>query len=1138
MSSNLFSIKGKEWYFPVNYHILPHLLTWRLHPIKLRMITSFTIPIFGPQSRKKHSKILTYSLYQSCNLDFSLQLTGLSTSSKSHSSSIEDLLIDILISAISFTDNSIDNEEEELKYWSFLLSNVTQFCLSYVTSVEGIIQKLHKKIPFEKSINGRYWFSWLLYHLVMLHISHAGKGHEISASLEILDELFPEVNAPSKCASIDSFRNIAKCGAALCWRAMSKKLIARQAENDWPSTLRMHYSLIGQLITEAKDNAANLGGFKLVLFLMIIEPFHAIQHIDRFIQKHWSDPNTFATYPYVTYRTNGPINSIDINIFALIGPTARLAITRAYVRNVIRVSMASTDRSILLSPGGVENFARVLSFAESEQITMNECAGIMRQCWTNNNLDICSLYCELFAFRLGKINQLQSSRLTLYPELIAFALLTNNGKADFANLQLMTTAHFCALNILSFTRSSEVIMILWHATDAQLETFISSQSHELNKSLVLKIIRSMSILGVGRYSEVGIKCFKFLKQILQKSPHSWPDFILAYMPKYCQDMFANYQVQEVHMGIQEEVNEEFTRLVKISTGIIVLDSEMSRYLDCSIQPDMFLPYIYKVIINGMPLRNSVPVLEKMLGIFNPDDTIGMLSKFVDFLSSELKANSTLNMRDAYFKNSVDALIHMCFTFHILCFDRLIYTLLVRPANEQAIQITLVFVLCILMKCTQLDEARKLLPTITPNFSLNPDWYNTHLNLNQAIHEKPLWEGVKEMCKPRPKDTAIPMFYLNLAFRMIPVIDIFNHRLIELPLISKQLDKISKFAFLYKFHGAPIHYVYTTLFYYFKLLCTQKLDSWRIVKAILSVIFVEYPEECWCYEKNFQEEVHCPQCSELGPVVEQNIENVLSFTIKAITESMYVNIPSQAEMFKSCPSKQSDSLNLPRLLPNVKSKEFHNIQLQALYACAIQVMTISPDCELFWSVIHKSINSSGFTSDYLHQKMNVIGLIYSALPLQYLSPVFKCLENLMKFELGDVSTEEMLKLFNSDGPHFGMKKHVVSKFTVALHAILEHATETAIFEFIRFCEDTLSFLCDNEHRYLYLCQVVLPFLPKMQLCGTEILLAAVNCLFKALVQVDKQIDRLTGDKADFSMLYQIRCTSLRNSLNILLSRKSS
>ena len=66
-----------------------------------------------------------------------------------------------------------------------------------------------------------------------------------------------------------------------------------------------------------------------------------------------------------------------------------------------------------------------------------------------------------------------------------------------------------------------------------------------------------------------------------------------------------------------------------------------------------------------------------------------------------------------------------------------------------------------------------------SFHWQDDWHEKHLNFHQKYPERLFYEGLQLATGLNPQHPYMPIYYGNVCLRLIPVLDILIHRLIEM-----------------------------------------------------------------------------------------------------------------------------------------------------------------------------------------------------------------------------------------------------------------------------------------------------------------------------------------------------------------------
>ncbi|XP_064096367.1 mediator of RNA polymerase II transcription subunit 23-like [Macrobrachium nipponense] len=113
-------------------------------------------------------------------------------------------------------------------------------------------------------------------------------------------------------------------------------------------------------------------------------------------------------------------------------------------------------------------------------------------------------------------------------------------------------------------------------------------------------------------------------------------------------------------------------------------------------------------------------------------------------------------------------------------------------------------------------------------------YEKHMAFHRKYPEKFSPESIlAEQGTLTAQYQTLPIYFSNVCLRFLPVLDIINHRFLELAQVHKNLETIlERLGVLYKFHDRPITYLYNTFHYYESKLRERPNLKRRLVVAVI------------------------------------------------------------------------------------------------------------------------------------------------------------------------------------------------------------------------------------------------------------------------------------------------------------------
>lgn len=128
----------------------------------------------------------------------------------------------------------------------------------------------------------------------------------------------------------------------------------------------------------------------------------------------------------------------------------------------------------------------------------------------------------------------------------------------------------------------------------------------------------------------------------------------------------------------------------------------------------------------------------------------------------------------------------------------------RPNDNSEAQVCFYVIQSLLLKPQFRNRLHEFISENSPEY-----WKQNNLDKNLQFHQNYPEKFV-------PDELTIPVCFGNVCLRVLPVLDVVIHRLIEFSTnqTMKALENIlDNVGCLYKYHERPITYLYNTLYYY-------------------------------------------------------------------------------------------------------------------------------------------------------------------------------------------------------------------------------------------------------------------------------------------------------------------------------------
>ncbi|KAH3697073.1 hypothetical protein DPMN_084558 [Dreissena polymorpha] len=421
---------------------------------------------------------------------------------------------------------------------------------------------------------------------------------------------------------------------------------------------------------------------------------------------------------------------------------------------------------------------------------------------------------EMFSYRLHHIQPHYRVQLLGHLHTVSNMPITNQN-------QLHLCVESTALRLITGLGSAEVQPQLSRIfSEPRATGFLSQDSEELNRVLVLTLARAMHVTGSEAFSTQW--CKDILTTIMQSTPHTWPSHTTACFPSSLSEFFKTATVaREDKSALKRSVDTEYKKWRTMAN-----ENDIIAHFSMQGTPPLFLCIIWKSLIDD---NRILPIAYRVLEKIGPRVLSAHLRTFCDFIVYEFCLAGNQN----YFTRYIEALNDMVWKCNILTIDRLVLCLSLRSLENNEARLAFYIIYQILVRSTDFkNRVTDFLRDNTPDHWLQSNWHEKHMNFHKAYPEKFFYEGIQDLNSPI-QHQYLPVYFGNICLRFIPVLDILIHRLVEMVAVQKFLESIlDNIGGLYKFHDRPITYLYNTLHYYDSKLAGRAPLKRRLVNTIV------------------------------------------------------------------------------------------------------------------------------------------------------------------------------------------------------------------------------------------------------------------------------------------------------------------
>ena len=775
---------------------------------------------------------------------------------------------------------------------------------------------------------------------------------------------------------------------------------------------------------------------------------------------------------------SAPTQPLSMNLLDSLTVHAKMSLIHSIVSRVIRLAKSKTTAA--LAPALVETYSRLLVYMEIESLGIKGfISQLLPTVFTSQAWGILHTLLEMFSYRLHHIQPHYRVQLLGHLHTLSTIPMTNQN-------QLHLCVESTALRLITGLGSAEVQPQLSRIFSEPKTGFLSQDSEELNRVLVLTLARAMHVTGSESFSSNW--CKDILTTIIQSTPHSWPSHTTACFPACLTEFFHENPIpREEKSNLKRNVETEYKKWRSMAN-----ENDIIAHFSMQGTPPLFLCIIWKNLIDD---NRIPPTAYKVLERIGPRALSAHLRTFCDFLVNEFCVAGTQN----YFPKYIEAINDMIWKCNILTIDRLVLCLALRNLENNAAQIAFYIIFQTMVRSS--DFKNRVVDFLTNNSAdhwLQCNWHEKHMSFHKTYPEKFFYEGIQDLNNPI-QHQYLPVYFGNVCLRFIPVLDILIHRLMEMTSVQKFLESIlDHLGGLYKFHDRPITYLYNTLHYYDSKLAGRPSLKRKLVGAIVRAN-QDSPMGKWFLTEEYQKYLSAaPDTINWSPEQDYFIK-----VVERLVETIEGRSP-----YPSC---------------DWRFNEFPNPAAHALHVICVELMALPKAGQAVGTALLDVILKSNIqlNREKLMGWMNAVGLIITALPESYWTVLNDKIIEMMKSPV-------LMNLGKSFYQTFDFiacqNMHVESScsYMVALtHAVWHHAGIGQLSMLPQFIKDRVKEIVKTEEQYLLLLFLVGPFLSRFHIERTRCLMDLTVELYEILANVDKVCEHLHHMDSITDFLYHIK-----------------
>lgn len=775
-----------------------------------------------------------------------------------------------------------------------------------------------------------------------------------------------------------------------------------------------------------------------------------------------------------------PTQPLSMNLLDSLTVHAKMSLIHSIVSRVIRHAKTSKT-SQALAPALVETYSRLLVYMEIESLGIKGfISQLLPTVFTSQAWGILHTLLEMFSYRLHHIQPHYRVQLLGHLHTLSTMPMTNQN-------QLHLCVESTALRLITGLGSAEVQPQLSRIfNEPKNPGFLSQDSEELNRVLVLTLARAMHVTGSESFSTNW--CKEILGAIIQSTPHSWPADTSSCFPESLQEFFKTASIpREDKNALKRNVETEYKKWRSMAD-----ENDIIAHFSMQGTPALFLCIIWK---NLQEDGRIPPIAYRVLERIGPRALSAHLRKFCDFLVYEF----CLAGNQSQFANYISFINDMVWKYHILTIDRLVLCLSLRNIQDGEAKLAFYIIFQILVRSPDFkNRVGDFLRDNTPDHWLQSNWHEKHMNFHKSFPERFFYEGIQDLNSP-VQHQYLPVYFGNICLRFIPVLDILIHRFIEVLSVQKFMESIlDNLGGLYKFHDRPITYLYNTLHYYDNKLSGRPQLKRKLVTAIVLAHKDIHPDN-WFLTEDYQ------------------------FYMQMTTDN--INWKPEQDYFIRLMKRLVDTIDGHSPFPNCdwRFNEFPNPAAHALHATCVELMALPLPGQVVGSSVLDIVlkGSTHLPRENLMGWMNAVGLVLMALPETYWNVLNeKIIEVIQSPQLMNLG-RSFLEMFDFMSCQNMFVESTCSYLVAVAHSVWHHAGIGQLSMMPQFVKEKLKELIRTEEQLMFLLYLIGPFLSRFHLERTRCLLDLTVELYEILANVDKACEHLQYMDTIVDFLYHIK-----------------
>ncbi|CAF0910266.1 unnamed protein product [Adineta steineri] len=1119
-TAQLVSITGRDMLYPIVGYSNYASILWRLHYAKLKFHQTAPLP-FDRAQVQPQTELFCYVIKQLNSRDLAFSLVGIARNVKQRITAIEESLADLLIWNI-FETNKIQEFEGQLHLWTVTAHIVLVYVQNVCITLSGILSTINIKIA---SLSGplygigRDWLMWLIGQM----LCHVLNKNHVKATwpdylilLDLIRILYPD-NQSLPEPDYRDFQSVVSIAAASNWYFLTTRVIPAIVASPQSTSLPQYQTPIALYLhvealksfEDRKLSSIDDYRFYIAWNLVGHDPKLNSPYADTLFKIYILNSSQSSPSSHMSHNVFGPSEGIPYRSLDAMSAHVKCLIARQYYSEIVSKHLFNQSQWAMVSPGGVESFARLLAYPEVEQDRLKELLSLTETIISKNWFLGAHLLAELFTFRLHRIpTSIRAQLLQQFSGILA-------SPQHAGHPQLYCAIQNLLLNLILQFNCTDLYNQVPKLIDSKmLQSVFTKESEEINKVFILCIARSFII--TGSESMPAPWCTDFLTHVMQLTPHGWSASTLDAMPTFMAEWYRAHQINDAYRDIRARVDEDYKKLT--NSASLANEQEIVKHFSQPNNTTCFCVFL-KLTIEDRQLRSYINTFYEIFKNLLTRSMNAHYRTLAEYILREITLQQ--NHSQTFMQKYADAVVLMATRYNIIQLDRLLLILFLRPLDEAKtpyVHILFYF----MINSSTLSEIIKDFGNIAKSISCDIwSMKNFHEKFHCEYHKKNnerfFMEGlIKDYLQPS-MDRCLPTYYSNMCLRLLPIFELIISRMFEHMPNARIVDTVLPIAqTLFRAHAAPVTFLYHTLFVYEKKLREKSTFRQSLIIGTLGNIYQMRKME-WCFSNHFTLyiENYLRLDGDKRPLQSPifNSRYAIDLLHKLVDDILFY-------FFAPIYEKNSYQYNI-----DWRYNEFANPSLQLIHCLAIEIFFYTGQ-ENFnpWKLFAEPFITADVLiprANYL-KYLNAMGLVFSALPEYYWSNLFERMYQIFEHPLLlRCSPTDIMDLLNFRERFCTHTENMVCCFVAVVHSIWLHGSISHLQPFLSLVQTRLSQTIKTENQLLLAFQLIGPFLQRIQTESTKLLLEFVIVPYDLIARVDAHQQSFVNVDTIANFLYHIK-----------------